>query len=37
VVVAGFEYRVEEAGTDASGCRLFALYRRACPTEELLP
>jgi len=34
VIEAGFEYRVEEWGKDASGCELFALYRRV-PEEEV--
>lgn len=33
VIDAGFEYRVEECGTDANGCRLFALYRRVAGEE----
>lgn len=37
IIEAGFEYRVEEAGSDVSGCTLFALFRRECPAEEMMP
>jgi hypothetical protein len=33
VIDAGFKYRVEEWGRDATGSELYALYRRV-PEEE---
>ncbi len=35
VLLPGFDYRIEEHGSDACGTRLFAIYRRKSPEDEV--
>jgi hypothetical protein len=32
---AGFDYHIEEHGRDTCGTRLFAIYKRESPEEEV--